>query len=190
MPSFAKYQKHMSSPKTGGQIRKEMSDKVIEATWDEDIAAKVAYIYDYYHDDEPLLIRGLHPEKSKTKFPVDIKFIINAYNSENRDIVGKHLQFKPSFDWHEHEELSYYKDVFEEKYRSEFPIGMYVDIYDTELREYRKWLITEYANTFDMQFVNYYILPCDHVFQWVHDNKLYQMSGVSRSQSSYILCAS
>ena len=36
-----------------------------------------------------------------------------------------------------------------------------------------------------MQFPTYYALPCDHIFQWVHDGKKYQMAGVTRSQNSY-----
>lgn len=183
MPSFMKYKQHNASL-TNGEAIKRQSDMVMENTWYNDIQSKKAYIYDYYHDDEPLKYMGLSPEHSKTKTPIDIKFIINAYNSESKDVVGKHIQFKPSFNWRNEYSLSYYKDCFEDKYSSEFPIGMYLDIPD-EKGIYRKWLVTEIANTYDLQFPTWYILPIDHIFQWVHEGIKYQMCGVSRSQNSY-----
>lgn len=178
MPSFDFY-KRVIGNKTGGQIRKEQSDFIMDFTWDEDIQAKKAYIYDYYHDDEKLKLTHLNSPQSTTKTKVDIKFIINSYNSENKDEVGYHIQFRPNFKC----PISYYEDYID-KYGSEFPIGLYIDIPD-EQGIYRKWIITEYANTFGLQFPTWYILPCDYLFQWVYDGKKYQMCGVGRSQNSY-----
>lgn len=182
MPSYDLYKKTLGSPSTLGEFRKKQSDMIMEATWDGDIQSKVAYFYDYYHDDEPLKYYDIHPEKSKTKIPVDIKYIINAYNSENKDVVGKHIQFKPSFRWDENRNLSYYND-YVERYESNFPIGLYCDIKD-ESGKYRKWMVTELANSYDLQFPTWYILPVDHVFQWIYNDKLYQMCGIGRSQNS------
>lgn len=184
MPSLNQYKKLLGSY-TEGQAKKINSDMIMESTWDRDIQNKKAYIYDFYHDDEPLVYKGMHPETSETKCPIDIKFIINTYNSENKDTVGKHIQFKPSFDWHNEPMLSYYKELFEDKYQSEYPIGLFVDIYDDGIKAYRKWLITEFANTLDTQFPTWYILPADNLFQWISGNVKYQMCGVPRSQSSY-----
>lgn len=183
MPSLASYKKQLGSH-TLGEARKIESDKLFESTWYGDITAKTAYIYDFYHDDEPLIFKGMHPERSRTKYPIDIKFVVNAYNSESKDEVGKHIQFKPSFDWREIPKLSYYRD-FEDKYSTEYPLSLYLDVYDDTLKMYRKWLCVEFANTLGNQFPTWYILPCDHVFQWIADGKKYQMCGVSRSQNSY-----
>ena len=81
--------------------------------------------------------------------------------------------------------IEYYSDI-ESKYLSEFPISLYLDIPD-EKGIYRKWLCVENANWLGNQFPTWYVLPCDHIFQWVYDNKLYQMAGVGRSQNSYKL---
>ena len=179
MLSFDDY-KNGKSASTLGEVRKQQSDIIMEATWDGDIGAKKAYIYDYYHDDEPLVYYPMHPQKSNTKTMIDIKFIINAYNSENKDQVGYHIQFKPG----QKCPLDYYDSMFVKKYGSEFPIGLFIDIPD-EQGVYRKWLITENANAFGLQFPTYYVLPIDYLFQWIHNNKKYQMCGVGRSQSSY-----
>ena len=180
MPSLEMYKRLHNDIKTNGQAHKAQSDQIMEATWYNDIGAKLAYIYDYYHDDEPLVFRNLHSEQSKTKTPIEIKFIINSYNSENKDQVGYHIQFRPG----QQCPLDYYENVLEKKYNSEFPIACYIDIPD-EQGIYRKWLVTESGNQLGLQFPTYYVLPIDHVFQWIHKNMKYQMCGVGRSQNSY-----
>ena len=128
---------------------------------------------------------NLHPENNETgMIPISIKFISNAFNSENKDQVGWHVQFKPSFRWEDVEGLSYYQQEFVEKWDAQFPIGLYFAIPD-EKGIYRKWLCVENANNYNVQFPTWYILPIDHIFQWIYDGKKYQMCGVSRSQSSY-----
>lgn len=183
MPSFNFIKAHTQGA-TNGQIHKIESDMIMESTWDNDIETKTAYLYDYYHDDEPLKYHHLHPENSNTKVPVSIKYIVNAYNSESKDQVGYYIQFKPSFNWESIYGLSYYKKDFEKKYSSEFPLGLYCDIPD-EKGVYRKWLIAENGDWLGNQFPTWYILPVDHVFQWIYEGVMYQMCGVSRSQSSY-----
>lgn len=180
MPSLDLYKKMLGSPKTIGEAHKIESDKIMDWTFWNDIGAKKAYIYDYYHDDEPLVYYPMHPERSKTKTEIDIKFIVNAYNSENKDQVGYHIQFRPG----QKCPLSYYTEMYSKKYEAFFPIALYIDIPD-EQGVYRKWLITETANWLGLQFPTYYVLPIDHIFQWIHNGVKYQMCGVGRSQNSY-----
>lgn len=187
MPSLEMYKRiHSRMGNTIGQVHKVQSDLIMNKTWFNDVQAKVVYLYDYKHDDEPLKNYHLDSTHSISKTPIDIKFIVNSYNSENKDQVGYHIQFRPGQEC----PLNYYHDEFEKKYSSEFPIGLYCDIPD-EKGIYRKWLITENANWLDNQFPTYYVLPIDHLFQWVYKQQKYQMWGVGRSQNSYnkICCA-
>lgn len=179
MPSFNTFKKYNSGVHDG-QVRKIQSDMIMDATWWEDISSREAYIYDYDHDDEPLVLRNLHPEKSKTKTKVDIKYLVNAYNSEAKDQVGYHIQFRPGHEC----PLDYYYSMFEDKYDAEYPVGLYIDIPD-EQGIFRKWLICEPANQLNTQFPTWYILPCDHIFQWIFEGVKYQLAGVSRNQNSY-----
>ena len=179
MPSLSKYRNRFGGPMTSGQAKKLDADLIMDNTWWEDIQSKVAYIYDYYHDNEPLKLRDLNPDP-RVMTPIDIKFIVDAYNSESKDEVGYHIQFRPC----QKNPLPYYKEAFEDRWDCEFPIALYIAIPD-EAGIYRKWLITENANKLGNQFPTYYVLPCDHIFQWVKDGKKYQLAGVTRSQNSY-----
>ena len=85
MPSLSQYKKQLGTH-TNGEARKIQSDMLILNTWEQDIQSKVthiSYIYDYYHDDEPLIYKGMHPEKSKTKCPIDLKFIKQTKNTRD-----------------------------------------------------------------------------------------------------------
>lgn len=157
-----------------GDIHKQQSDMIMEATWNTDIGAKVAYLYDYYHDEQPKQFLDLEPYGE----PVDIKFMVNTYNAENKDVQGFHIQFKPSHEC----ALDYYHE-YVEKWGNEYPIGLYISIPD-EKGKLRKWLITEAANNLGTQFPTWYVLPIDHVFQWIVNGKYYEICGVSRSQNS------
>lgn len=173
----------MGSIKTCGASRKAESDLIEESTFQEDINYRIGWFYDYYTDDEKLKYIGMNPEKSKTKIPVEIKFIRASKNSEDKDQTGYLIQFKPSFRWDEGDKFNWYKERFVDKYESEFPIGTFVDIAD-EKGNYRKWLVTSEGGWLDTQFPTWYVLPVDHIFQWVNEGVLYQHSGVSRSQNS------
>ena len=179
MPSFDTY-KRMKGNNTIGEIHKKQSDDIMLATWWNDISSRKAYIYDYYHDDDPLNYYPVYPQYSKTKTAIDIKFLTVSYNSENKDQVGYHIQFKPN----QKNPLDYYESVLGRKYGASFPIACYIDIPD-EQGVYRKWLITEEGNALGTQFPTWYVLPIDYVFQWIHKGTKYQMCGVGRSQSSY-----
>lgn len=168
-----------------GRARKIKSDTIMDATFDRDVQYMIGYFYDYYHDDEPLIYKDLHPENSDSKIPIEVKFIVHQHNTENKDQVGYHIQFKTS----QLNPLDYYDDVFVKKWDAEFPVGLYCDLPD-EKGVYRKWLVTERADWLGLQFPTWYILPIDHVYQWIYRDtngnaKRYQMCGVQRSQSSY-----
>lgn len=153
---------------------------IMEHTWWEDIQSRVAYIYDYYHDDEPDKNEFLNPTESNVKVPIDIKYIVNAYNSMAKDQVDYHMQFRPS----QKCPLDYYENIFHRKYGADFPIGLYVDIED-ESGVYKRWLVVGTANVYNPQFIDWSILPCNHLFQWIYKGKKYQVWGVTRSQNSY-----
>lgn len=181
MPNLSMYKRLLGETKRSiGQVRKEQSDFIMEHTWDGDIQSKTCYLYDYYHDDEPDKNHHLRPEKSKTKVAIDAKYIVNAYNSDNKDQVSYHLQFRPSQECN----VEYYENDYAKKIGSEWPLGMYVDIPDQK-GIYRRWLIHDKANSFDPQFVTYSVLPCDWDFKWIYKGQRYHMWGVSRSQNSY-----
>lgn len=119
--------------KTIGQIYKEQSDWAMENTWDNDISSKIAYIYDYWHDDfyvdefgiERSLAEGMTYENTN-KTRIDIKFIIKSYQSIDKDQVDYYLMFKPSqpVRFNEDDELYYYETNFRKRYGASFPIGL------------------------------------------------------------------
>lgn len=163
---------------TEGQVKKHQSDVIMEETWNRDLQSKKAYIYDYYHDDQKDLGKGMVYSSTTSKVPVDIKFIITQYGTLAKDQVEYHVMFRPSEDF---SRLPYFKE-YEEKFGNEAPIGAYLDIPDDQ-GVYRKWLICskEIAN----QFVKYSVLPCNYHFHWIYKNKRYDMWGVIRLRSSY-----
>ena len=173
--------------RTVGQIVKEQSDFLMEQTWDNDPQSKVCYIYDYFHDDQPLLNQGMTYENT-TKYMIDAKFIITKYSSISSDQVEYHLMFRPSqnYKFEDNDGLYYYEKNYANKYRCEWAIGQYVDIPDDK-GIYRKWLVVakEIAN----QFVKFSILPCDYKLCWIEnrENKRLkrQMWGCLRDQKSY-----
>lgn len=180
MPSLSIYKKNLSlNGNTNGQIRKNQSDMIMEQTWWEDIQSRVAYLYDYYHDDEVDIVTDLHPENSSTKIPVEIKFIQSEYNSLSKDQVSYHIQFKPSYVCN----VDYYEEMFG-RYNSIFPIGLYIDLPD-EKGIYRRWLIVDNYSFYANQFPTFQVLPTDYKLQWIYNNKKYESWAVLRSQSSY-----
>lgn len=172
---------------TVGQALKRQSDMIAEESWWNDIGAKKAYIYDAFHDDQPMLNQGMTYEQT-TKTPIDVKFITTNRQSLDKDQISYHLQFKPSeklrFD--ESDDMYYYETDYKQRYFSEYPIGLFVDLPDDQ-GVYRKWLICgkDIAN----QFVKYLILPCDYHLHWIEDNGgvryKRKMWCVLRNQNSY-----
>lgn len=176
---FESYAKSMSSyGKTPGQIRKNMSDEIIENSWYEDIQSRTCYIYDYFTDDESEIAKCkniLHSSDTK-KTKIDAKFIVTQYGTLAKDQPEYHLQFRPS------QKQPAWFDKIEERYQSEFPIGLYIDIPD-DRGIYRRWLICAYE--YGNQFIKYSILPCNYRFGWVYEGKFYTMWGVARLRNSY-----
>lgn len=174
---------------TIGQIHKENSDWTMEETFWNDPQSKVAYIYDYLHDDQPDKKDHMTYETT-TKTRIDVKLIVKAYSSIDQDQPEFYCQFKPSqkIEFDEGDELYYYETEYRKKYGMEFPLGLFMDIPD-DRGVYRKWLVCEkeLAN----QFPKYLILPIDHLFMWIEKDgaKVYKrkMWGVNRSQKSYTI---
>lgn len=183
--SFSDYGAIIGGYKSQGRAHKAQSDMIMDATFTRDVQYQVGYFYDYYHDDEPLKYFDLHPEESNSKIPIELKFIVHGHNTENKDQVGYHIQFKTTQD----NPIDYYNDTFVKKWGAEFPCGLYCDLPD-EKGIYRKWLVTERADWLGVQFPTWYILPVDYLYQWIYRDlkgvaHKYQMCGVQRSQSSY-----
>ena len=173
--------------KTIGQIYKEESDFLMEQTFENDIATKVCYLYDFAHDDQPELKDHMTYENT-TKTRVDAKFIVKSYQSVDKDLVDYYIMFRPSqkMEFSEDDELFYYEKDFRKRYKAEFPIGLYCDIPD-DRGIYRKWLIVlnEPAN----QFPKFLILPINYQLMWIEKNGQQRikrrMWSVLKMQSSY-----
>lgn len=173
--------------KTIGQIYKEESDFLMEQTFENDIATKVCYLYDFAHDDQPELKDHMTYENT-TKTRVDAKFIVKSYQSVDKDLVDYYIMFRPSqkMEFSEYDELFYYEKDFRKRYKAEFPIGLYCDIPD-DRGIYRKWLIVlnEPAN----QFPKFLILPINYQLMWIEKNGQQRikrkMWAVLKSQNSY-----
>lgn len=191
MPSLATARRQANTRqndgKTIGQLHKEVSDLQMESLWDFDPQSKIAYIYDYFHDDQPDKKDHMTYENT-TKTRIDAKFVVKSYQSIDKDQVEYYLQFRPSqpLEFSDGDDLYYYETDFHKRYGADFPIGMYCDLAD-DRGIYHRWLICakEIAN----QFVNYLILPCNYRLMWVERNgneKLKRkMWGVLRNQNSY-----
>lgn len=170
----------MGGVHTNGQRHSYEAQDIIEHTWYDDPASMIAYLYSWEYDDEQDKNTGLHPECSKTKIPVEVKYLINSYQSLDKDNVDYRIMFKPSYRCN----IPYYNQLFEKKVGAEFPIGLFVDL-PNEKGEYRRWLIVDGANTDNRDFPNWSVLFCDYDFKWVYKQKKYHMWGVRRSQNSY-----
>lgn len=178
--------KQMLNAKTTGQRHSYEAQDIIEHTWNDDAASMVAYFYDYDHDDEKDKNTNLHPEYSKTKIPVDIKYILSAYKSLNKDEVDLRIMFKPSYSC----TIPYYKEKFENITHSVFPTGLYCDIRDEDgllgqKGVWNKWLVVATASLYNHDFPTWAILPCGYKFQWMYKGQKKEMWGVEQSQNSY-----
>lgn len=173
MLSFNDY-KRINKSKNLGSARRENSEYIMEQTFDEDLAYRYCYIYDYYHDDQHSLSIGMTYDKT-TKIGLDAKFLVTQYGTLSKDQVEYHLMLRRT-----QKPLSYYSESFGKN--AEFPIGLYIDIPDSK-NIYRKWMIC--SRDMEPDFVKYSILPCNYFFHWVKDGKLNQMWGIARLRNSY-----
>ena len=165
-----------------GQSKKNQADTIVETTWYEDLATRTCYLYDYYHDNEPLKLDDLHPDE-RIQVPVDIKYIVNSSQTFAKDAVTYHIMFKPSEEGRD-DLVSYYKECFIDRYDATFPVGLYIAIPDSK-GIYNRWLVVDKANYNDPQFPTYEVLRCDKIFEWVYGGYKHRCPGVLRSQNSY-----
>lgn len=183
MPTLDTYRQNLAMRgKYNGQVRKYNADEIVEATWYNDLATRTCYLFDYDHDPQPLELNDLVPDATM-QTPVDLKYIVNSSQTLDKDAISYHIMFKPSEE-DKSSMVKYYDMNFKNRYNAKFPCGLYVLIPDDK-GKYNKWLIVASANVNDPQFPTYEVLRCDYLFQWIHDNKRYQMCGVLRSQNSY-----
>lgn len=173
--------------KTIGQIYKEQSDFLMEETWESDVASKLCYIYDFFHDDQPDKNVGMTYENT-TKTRIDAKILVSTYGSLAKDQPELQCMFKPSqkeyFD--ETDEL-FYMEEYRRKYGIEdIFVGMYLDVPDKK-GVYHKHLIC--LKDIEQNFQKYFILPCGYKLQFIRkdeDKRIKQeIWCVLRSQSSY-----
>lgn len=165
-----------------GKAHEAQSDMVIDATWGRNGSDKVAYIYDYFHDDQPDIAIGMTYSQYTTKTKIDIRYNLTTKAQLAKDQNESHIMFRPSVErklsntW----PLDYYPTSFGKN--AEFPVGCYIDIPDNR-NVYRKWLICD--RTFSESYVYYLVLPCNYRYTWVKDDTTYSMWGVARVQNSY-----
>lgn len=181
MPSFETYKK-LYGGRTQGQVRKDDSDILMEATWYEDTSSVTGYVYSQEYDDEFTVADNLHPEKSKKKIPVEVKFYEIEYNSLSKDEVGQHIEFKPSFDYRD--VVPYYDKLFSEPLGAAWPDGIYIDLPDSK-GIYHRYLCVDQYRRYANQFPSFIVLPCNHKLQWIYKNKKMESWCVTRSQNSY-----
>lgn len=179
MPSLSSYKKILGNPKTNGEAHKLESDMVMNATWYNDMSAKIAWFYDQEHDEEFEVRDNLHPERTH-KIPVEVKLFEVEYNSLAKDDVAFHLQFKPGYKC----TIPYYEEKFAQPLKSIFPIGLYFDAPDGE-GIFHRWLVVGQYRYYSNQFPTFLVLPCDFKLQWIHRGQKLESWGVLRSQSSY-----
>lgn len=183
MPSFETAKRIFGGGRKLGQVRKDESDMLMEATWDGDIASRTAWIYDMYHDPNPRKLRNINPENDYGKIPLEIKFVKHTTQTLDKDAVSFHLLMKPDQECN----IPYYEE-YEKMYGMEWPLGLYVDIPDDKGR-FNRWLVVAPANADDTQFPTWEILKCDYCFQYVifENNRRVckEVAGVRRSQNSY-----
>lgn len=165
-----------------GRARKYGSEMVIENTFSRDPEYQIGYLYDASHDlgEERLKFRGLHPYDDENKIPIELKLQAHTLQTYDKSQITYHIQFKPSQECN----VPYYDEVFAERYHAQWPVGLYLDLMDSKER-YNRWLVVGRADVYNFAFPTYDVLPCDKVFQWIHNRKRYQCVGVQRTQNSY-----
>lgn len=174
MVTFSDYRR-IQSVRTLPQKRRQDAHDIFNQTFDEDMAYRLCYIYDYAHDDAPDKAVGMEYGRT-TKTPIDTKYLVTQYGSLSKDQVEYHLVFR-----YGQKPVPYYVDSFGRN--AEFPIGMYIDIPD-ENDVYRKWMIC--SRDREPDFIKYSVLPCNYYLHWVtHDGKLRKMWSIARLRNSY-----
>lgn len=178
MPSFELYKK-MSKGNTCGESIKIEADQIVNDTWNDDLASRVVYLYDWYHDKYKNQLDNFNSPDDNDKIPIDAKYIVSSSQTFAKDTITYHLQFRPGQQCN----VPYYEEFFHRRYDAKFPSGLYVDVPDSE-GKYNRWLVVGLANYNDPQFPTYEILRCDYVVQYIHEGIKYNVPVVLRSQNS------
>lgn len=159
-----------------GEVYKNQSDMIMNETWWNDIQSQKAYIYDYYHDNDPYTFKNRDPANDPLKTEIDVKLITTQYQTLSNDQVEYHIQFRPGTK----NPLSYY-DGDIGRFGADFPMGLYIDL-KGEDGVYNKWLIC--LENRGNQFIKYSVLPCNYLLHWVYKQRLYDMCVCIRSRNS------
>lgn len=182
MSAFSKY-KDAFGGYTQGQMRKKISDDIINHTWHEDIASRKIYIYDWYHDlksHDKNKLHGLSPIEDEYKQPLEVKYTKNRSQKFGSNQVEYHIMMRPGQKCN----LDYFNEMYSGVYGNVFPVGLFADIPDSE-GVYHKHLVVSTADYYVNQFPTYAVLPCNYILNWVFENVAYQMAGVVLPASSY-----
>lgn len=176
--------KNLHGNVTPGRARKIQSDMIMKETWEQDIQAQTAYIYDMFHDvgAEHFQLNDLHPQEDPNKVALPIKFIRHASQTYNKDPITFWLQMQPGQEC----VLDYFDEMYRNKYGNIWPVGCFIDICDED-GKYNKWLVVNTANYNQNQFPTFELLRCDYKFQWIHKGHKYECPGVLQSQNSQIV---
>lgn len=181
MPSYDLYRKmYTEYTRSAGDARRLESDEIMNATWWEDINSQKVYLYDMYHDEERTKLHDLKPWNDALKTEIDAKVVSHTTQTYDKDTITHHLQLRPKQQCN----VGYFKEYFIDRYDGTFPIGLYVDIKDTD-GKYARWLIVDKADYHNAQFPTFEILPCNFVLRYVMNGKKWEIPAVLRSQNSY-----
>ena len=175
-----------------GEVLKHQSDKIMDATFTNDVAYRKCYIQDkdVIFPEQTLagykkakaVFQGTekyNPQKIMGFEPIDAKYLVHAYYSISGDSVDYYLQFRP----------------LEHGRNPNIRVGSFVFVPD-DLGVYNLWLIV--ARDDRPQFPQFYILKCNLLLKWEVEEKdwpLYEGKhvdvgtyfswAVQRTQSSY-----
>ena len=164
-----------------GQAHKKQSDIIMDKTWWNDTSARVAYFYDYDSDTHIKQLNDMNPLEDDYKIPIDIKYFASSSQTYSKDNVTYHIQLRP---YQSSDIVPYYKEKFEDRFKSIFPVALYLDVEDSQ-DKYNRWLCVAGANVNDAQFPTYEILRCDKIINFIYNGKKYFVPAVLRSQNSY-----
>lgn len=179
MPSFDRYKKNIAV-RTNGQARKHQAAQIVEATWNEDINHQVGWLFDYYHDPCTSQLHHFEPNKCRGLIPIDVKYLRESSQTYEKDNVTYRIELRP----YQEINVPYYNEFFVDTYDALFPVALYILLQDAK-GVWRRWLIVSPANIHDSQFQTFEILECNYIFQYIWNDKKYQIAGVGRSQNSY-----
>ena len=171
-----------------GQVLKNQSDMIMDATFTRDIAFRKCYIlksgaiFPAQNETEYRKAKNVffgrdkyEPEKMSQFEEIDCKYLVHTYASLDKDAVDYYLQFRPNAHGSNHN----------------IRVGALVFIPD-DIGEYNLWMIA--ARDDRPQFPQWYVLQCDWLLKWNAYNSKVQGNdrpktmfqwAVSRSQNSY-----